>query len=95
MFSLIPAWLAYIMQSGHLLVVWMKPSAKRYKYNIDVSFSHFQNKMIIGICICDDQWRLMVERTEWISRILEAEVGEATGLLIALIWNDLLYDMDF
>jgi hypothetical protein len=64
---------------------------------VDVSFSNALNKMRIDICTRDDQGRFVLARTEWISPILDVEVGEAIGLLTALnCVNDLkLLNIDF
>ncbi|GAU34524.1 hypothetical protein TSUD_393980 [Trifolium subterraneum] len=76
---------------------WTKPSSGRYKCNIDASFSSSLNKVGIGICIRDDQGRFVIARTEWLTPIMEVEVGEAIGLLHALKWVEELQisDMDF
>ncbi|GAU49592.1 hypothetical protein TSUD_407630 [Trifolium subterraneum] len=78
-------------------MAWTKPSSGRYKCNIDASFSSSLNKVGIGICIRDDQGRFVIARTEWLTPIMEVEVGEAMGLLHALKWVEELQisDMDF
>ncbi|MCH99278.1 cytochrome P450, partial [Trifolium medium] len=76
---------------------WVKPQLGRYKCNIDASFSVQHNKVGIGMCIRDDQGRFVLAKTEWISPILDVDIGEALGLLSALNWvHDLrLKDVDF
>ncbi|PNX97052.1 cytochrome p450 [Trifolium pratense] len=79
---------------------WEKPSRRRYKCNIDASFSSTHNKVGIGMCIRDDQGRYVATKTEWLEPILDVEIGEATGLLTALKWvgelqlRDVNFEMD-
>jgi hypothetical protein len=51
----------------------------------------------IGMCIRDDHGRYVAAKTEWLSPILDVEIGEAMRLLSALKWVDELQlrDMDF
>jgi ribonuclease HI len=89
--------LANITQSAPQQTKWSKPSIGRYKCNIDASFSHSTNKVGIGICIRDEHGQFVAARTEWMEPILDVEVGEAMGLLSALIWvvELQLHNMDF
>ncbi|CAJ2653208.1 unnamed protein product [Trifolium pratense] len=63
---------------------WIKPQSGRYKCNVMPVEN--QNKVGIGMCIRDDQGCFVLARTEWISPILNVEIGEAIGLLKALNW---------
>jgi hypothetical protein len=75
----------------------MKPSPRRYKCNIDASFSSISNKVDIGMCIRDAHGSFVAARTEWIEPILDVEIGEVVGLLSALRWvNEMqIRDIDF
>jgi ribonuclease HI len=88
---------ANISQPIQQHIHWEKPSRGRYKCNIDASFSHTRNKVGIGMCIRDDHGRYVAAKTEWLSPILDVEIGEAMGLLSALKWVDELQlrDIDF
>ncbi|KAK2356026.1 hypothetical protein QL285_093387 [Trifolium repens] len=88
---------ANISQPIQQHIHWEKPSRGRYKCNIDASFSPIRNKVGIGMCIRDDHGRYVAAKTEWLSPILDVEIGEAMGLLSALKWVDELQlkDMDF
>jgi hypothetical protein len=76
---------------------WEKPSHEEYKCNIDASFSPTRNKVGLGMCIRGDHGRYVAAKTEWLSPILDVEIGEAMGLLSALKWVDELQlrGMDF
>jgi hypothetical protein len=49
------------------------------------------------MCIQDDQGRFVLAKTEWMSPIIDTDIGEALGLLSALNWiHDLqLENVDF
>jgi hypothetical protein len=76
---------------------WTKPSPGRFKCNVDASFSHSLNKVGIGICIRDDHGRFVLARSEWITPVMDVEVGEAIALLHAIRWTNELQirDIDF
>lgn len=76
---------------------WTKPSIGMYKCNVDASFSESLNTVGIGICIRDDEGRCVLARSEWISPLVDVDLGEVLGMLSALQWvHDLqLVNMDF
>jgi len=63
---------------------WIKPSPDRFKCNVDASFSQARNRVSIGVCIQDDESRFVLAKTEWMSPLLEVDLGEALGLLLAM-----------
>jgi hypothetical protein len=76
-------YLTILVLSDSPSLAWSKPNLGRYKCNVDPSFSNGLNKVGIYICIRDDHDRFVLARTEWISPILDVEVGKAIGLLTA------------
>jgi hypothetical protein len=66
---------------------WRKPSTGRYKCNVDASFSKSLNKVGLGMCIRDDEGRYVLAKTEWITLVLDVDMGEALGMLSALQWD--------
>jgi len=67
-------------------VKWIKPTERRFKCNIDASFSQLSNRVGIGVCIMDDTGTFVLAETEWFTPVCEVHVGEALGLLSALEW---------
>jgi len=59
---------------------WLKPSPGRFKCNVDASFSHAQNRVGIGMCIRDDECHFVPAKTEWMTPLLDVDLGEALGL---------------
>jgi len=45
-------------------VKWTKPTAGRFKCNIDASFSQHTNKVGIGVCLRDDSGPFVLAKTE-------------------------------
>jgi len=76
---------------------WTTPSPGRYKCNVDASFSEALDIVGIGMCIRDSEGAFVLARTEWFSPITDVNIGEAIGLLKAMVWvRDLhLWNMDF
>src|SRR4030065_2026083 len=72
--------------TSHGDLKWYKPSPGRYKCNVDASFSHSFNRVGLGMCIRDDKGCFVLAKTEWLSPLLELDLGEALGLLSALHW---------
>jgi hypothetical protein len=79
------------------LVKWIKPSAGRLKCNTYASFSNSLNIVSFGACIRDASGNFVIARTEWMKPILDVDLGEALGLLSAMLWaRELnLVNMDF
>jgi len=65
---------------------WRKPCTGKYKCNVDVSFSQSLNKVGLAMCIRDDEGRYVFAKIEWISLVLDVDMGEALGMLSALQW---------
>ena len=65
---------------------WIKPSPDRFKCNVNASFSEARNRVGIGVCIRDDEGRYVLAKTEWMSPILDLDLGEALGLSSAMYW---------
>jgi hypothetical protein len=65
-------------------VKWEKPSAERFKCNIDAIFSEDSNMVAIGMCIRDENGTFVLAITECSSPICEVHVGEALGLSYVL-----------
>jgi hypothetical protein len=51
-----------------------------------VSCSQAHNQVGIGVCIRDDEGRFVLPKTEWITPLLDVDLGEALGLLSAMYW---------
>ncbi|MCH93742.1 replication protein A 70 kDa dna-binding subunit, partial [Trifolium medium] len=51
----------------------------------------------IGTCIWDDEGRFVLAKTEWFSPVVDIDIGEAMGLLLALKWvqDPQLSNVDF
>lgn len=79
------------------IVKWTKPIVERFKYNIDASFSTSLNKVVLGTCIRDAEGNFVIEKTEWITPIIDVDMGEVVGLLFAIQWARELntVNMDF
>ncbi|PNX56452.1 cytochrome p450 [Trifolium pratense] len=86
-----------ITQPSPQQTVWTKPRHGRYKCNVDASFLLDRNKVGLGMCLRDDHGRFVAARTKWIEHIVNVKIGEAIGLLHALMWVEemQLYDTDF
>jgi len=65
---------------------WIKPSPGRFKCNVDASFAQARNQVGIGVRIRDDEGRYVLAKTEWMSLILDLDLGEVLGLLSAMYW---------
>jgi len=65
---------------------WIKPSPDRFKCNVDASFCHARNRVDIGLCIRDDEGHYVLAKTEWMSPLLDVDLGEALGLLSTMYW---------
>ena len=65
---------------------WIKPSPGRFKCNVDASFSQARYRVGIGVCIRDDESHYVLAKTEWMSPLLDVDLGEALGLLSAMYW---------
>jgi ribonuclease HI len=65
---------------------WIKPSPGRFTCNVDASFSQARNRVGIGVCIRDDEGRFVLAKTEWMTPLLDVNLGEALGLLSAMYW---------
>ena len=57
-----------------------------FKCNVDASFSHAQNWVGISMCIRDDESCFVLAKTEWMTPLLNVDLGEALGLLSAMYW---------
>lgn len=66
------------------IVKWTKPIVERFKYNIDASFSTSLNKVVLGTCIRDAKGNFVIAKTEWITPIIDVDMGEVVGLLFAI-----------
>ena len=64
----------------------IKPSPDKFKCNVDASFSQARNQVGIGVCIRDDEGLYVLAKTEWMSSLLDVDLGEALGLLSAMYW---------
>jgi len=62
------------------------PSPVRFKCNVDASFSQALNQVDIGVRIRDDEGRYVLAKTEWMTPLIDADLGEALGLLLAMHW---------
>jgi len=51
-----------------------------------VSFSQARNRVSIGVCIQDDEGHYVLAKTEWMSPLLDVDLGETLGLLSAMYW---------
>ncbi|XP_039685651.1 uncharacterized protein [Medicago truncatula] len=65
---------------------WVKPSPGRFTCNVDASLSQAQNRVGIGVCIRDEEGCFVLAKTEWMTPLLDVELGEALGLLSAMHW---------
>jgi len=65
---------------------WIKPSPDRFTCNVDASFSQARNRVGIAVCIRDDEGRFVLAKTEWMTPLLDVDLGEALGLLSAMYW---------
>ena len=65
---------------------WVKPSPDRFKCNVDASFSQALNRVNIGVSIRDDEGRFVLAKTEWMTPLIDVDLGEALGLLSAMYW---------
>jgi hypothetical protein len=63
---------------------WLKSSPDRFKYNVNASFSHALNRVNISMCIQDDEGCYVLAKTEWMTPLLNVDLGEALGLLSAM-----------
>lgn len=80
--------------------VWRKPDEGHFKCNVDAAFFKESNRVGIGICIRDDNGRLVKARTSWSTPLLDVPEGEAIGLLYAIRWakelnlNNITFELD-
>lgn len=65
---------------------WVKPAPRRYKCNIDASFSSSLNKVRLGMCLRDEEGNFMVAKTTWFSSLCIVNAGEAMSFYTALYW---------
>jgi len=65
---------------------WIKPSPRIFKCNVDAAFSQARKRVGIGVCIRDDEGRYVLAKTEWMTPLLDVDLGEALGLLSAMYW---------
>jgi len=57
-----------------------------FKCNLDVSFTQALNRVGISVCIRDDQGCFVLAKTEWMTPLIDVDLGEALGLLSAMYW---------
>ena len=76
---------------------WKKPSVRRFKCNVNASFSTPLNKVGFGACIRDADGNFVASRTALLSPSLDVAMGKALGLLHAMQWviELNLVNMDF
>ena len=65
-------------------VKWIKPTKRKFKCNIVVSFFQPSNRMRIWVCIMDATCTFVLTITQWFNQICEVHVGEVLGLLSTL-----------
>jgi len=65
---------------------WQRPALRRFKCNIDASFSASTNKVGLGMCICDEEECFVLAKTMWFSLVCSVDIGEALGLYHAVWW---------
>jgi len=58
----------------------------RYKCNVDASFFHALNKVRFDMCVCDEEGRFVLAKTEWMAPLHDVDLWEVLGLLLALRW---------
>jgi len=68
------------------VIKWSKPNRGRMKCNIDASFPNNENRIGIGICIRDDEGAFFIAKTECLTPMCDAHIGEALEFLTALQW---------
>jgi len=59
------------------IVKWTKPIVGRFKCNVNV---------VLGACIRDAKGNFVIAKTEWITPIIDVDMGEAICLLFAIQW---------
>lgn len=57
-----------------------------YKCNVDASFPHTLNQVGLDMCIRDDEGRFALAKIEWLTPLLNVDLGDTLGLLSALHW---------
>lgn len=71
---------------------WQSPSTKRFKCNVDATFSDQFQRTGIGICVRDELGTFVLAKVQQFGHIYPVEIGEALGLYHAL---QLMTDMQF
>jgi len=76
----------------HVASSWRHPLPRRYKCNIDATFSSHSNRTCIGYCFRDSDGTFVLAKTVTYPCIVPVDVGEVLGLHAAVQW---LSDMQF